>query len=185
MFSKNGERMVNNNLLIIGAGVYGIVASEVAADMGCFEKIDFVDDEKTTTMNGKDVLGTTEQLAEFADHYSNDVVAIGEPGKRLSLLKRIEREIPCRIVVLVSPKAYISPSAKIGKGSIIEPMAVLCAGCVISEGCIISAGAVINHYSTCLDGVHVDCNAVVEGAATVPAETKVCSGEVFKKTDGN
>ena len=32
------------NLLIIGAGQYGMVAKEIAESMKCFEKIDFVDD---------------------------------------------------------------------------------------------------------------------------------------------
>ena len=35
---------MNRNLLIVGAGIYGVVAYEIAADMGRFEKIDFVDD---------------------------------------------------------------------------------------------------------------------------------------------
>ena len=35
---------MNRNLLIVGAGIYGIVVYEIAADMRCFEKIDFVDD---------------------------------------------------------------------------------------------------------------------------------------------
>ena len=35
---------MNRNLLIVGAGIYGVVASEIVADMGCFDKIDFDDD---------------------------------------------------------------------------------------------------------------------------------------------
>lgn len=41
---------MNKNLLIVGASTYGVVASEIAADMGCFEKIDFVDDERKTPL---------------------------------------------------------------------------------------------------------------------------------------
>lgn len=53
---------MNKNLLIIGASTYGVVASEIAADMGCFEKIDFVDDERKTTPNGIDTVGTTRDI---------------------------------------------------------------------------------------------------------------------------
>lgn len=74
----------------------------------------------------------------------------------------------------------MSPSARIGKGSIIEPMAVIHTGCVISTGCIVSAGAVVNHESVLCEGVHVECNATVVGNATVPKETKICSGEFYK-----
>lgn len=172
---------MNKKLLIIGAGMYGTVAAEIAAEMGCFETIDFVDDEKKFAMNGRKVVGTIAQLKELAAQYSYAVVAMGNPERKMALLKKIEEELPYSIAVLVSPRAYVSPSAQIQKGSIIEPMAVVHTGCVISEGCIISAGAVVNHFSTCFEGVHVDCNATVEGGALVPAGTKVCIGEVFKK----
>lgn len=174
---------MNKNLLIIGAGTYGVVASEIAADMGCFDKIDFVDDERKTTPNGVEVVGTIRNIDELAIQYSNIVVAIGTPEVRLSLLNRIKEETPYRIVSLVSPKAYVSPSAQIMSGCIIEPMAVVHTGCVIYSGCIISAGAIVNHASMCCDGVHVDCNATVEGYCLVPAGTKVCSGEVYKRKE--
>ena len=102
---------MNKNLLIIGASTYGVVASKIAADMGCFEKIDFVDDERKITPNGIDVIGTTQDIDELAIQYSNIIVAIGNPEVRLSLLSRIKEETPYRIVSLVSPKAYVSPSA--------------------------------------------------------------------------
>ena len=174
---------MNKNLLIIGAGTYGVVASEIAADMGCFEKIDFVDDERKTTPNGIDVVGTTRDIDELVIQYSNIIVAIGNPEVRLSLLNRIKEETPYRIVSLVSPKAYVSPSAQIMSGCIIEPMAVVHTGCVICPGCIISAGAIVNHATMCCDGVHVDCNATVEGCCLVPAGTKICSGDVYKRKD--
>lgn len=174
---------MNKNLIIIGASTYGVVASEIAADMGCFEKIDFVDDERKTTPNGIDVVGTTQDIDELALQYSNIIVAIGNPEVRLSLLNRIKEETPYRIVSLVSPKAYVSPSAQIMSGCIIEPMAVVHTGCVICPGCIISAGAIVNHATMCCDGVHVDCNATVDGYCLVPAGTKICSGEVYKRKD--
>ena len=37
---------MNKNLLILGAGQYGMVAREIAESMGSFEKIDFLDDHK-------------------------------------------------------------------------------------------------------------------------------------------
>lgn len=174
---------MNKNLLIIGAGTYSVVASEIAADMGCFEKIDFVDDKRKTTPNGIETVGTTQDIDELAIEYSNIIVAIGNPEVRLSLLNRIKEETPYRIVSLVSPKAYVTSSAQIMSGCIIEPMAVVHTGCVICPGCIISAGAVVNHATMCCDGVHVDCNATVEGYCLVPAGTKICCGEVYKRKD--
>ena len=39
-----GDVKMNKNLLIIGAGCCGLAAKETAEDMGCFEKIGFIDD---------------------------------------------------------------------------------------------------------------------------------------------
>lgn len=35
---------MGNNLLIVGAGIYALVAKEIAESMGGFDKIDFIDD---------------------------------------------------------------------------------------------------------------------------------------------
>lgn len=172
---------MNNNLLIIGAGIYSVVAYEIAKDMGCFGKIDFVDDYSSMTPNGIAVIGKIADIQKLAADYINVVVAIGNPNIRLSLIEKIKTETDCRIVSLVSPRAYISESAKISDGCIVEPMTVVHSCCELGEGCLISAGAVVNHAAVCGDGVHVDCNATVEGYAIVPAGTKVCYGDVFRK----
>lgn len=173
--------MLNRDLLIIGAGIYGAVAAEIATDMDCFDNIDFIDDTRDVATNGKKVVGTTGMLRELGDQYGNIVVAIGDPAKRMSILRMIESDFSFRIVSLISPKAYISKSAEIGIGCVIEPMAVVHTNCLISAGCIISAGAVVNHFGICREGVHVDCNATVEGCCVVPRGTKVCSGDVYKR----
>ncbi len=181
-FQKAGVDIIfmNKNLLIVGAGAYGMVANEIASEMRCFDIIDFVDDAKKIAANGKSIVGTTKQLKELSEKYGNVVVAIGNAEKRLSLLKFIEEETTFNIVSLISSLAYISPSAQIGKGCVIEPMAVVQTGCEISDGCIISAGAVVNHFTKCCRCVHIDCNATVKGSAVVPSGTKVCSGDVFE-----
>ena len=174
--------MENRNLLIVGAGSYSVVVSEIASEMNYYEKIDFLDDSKEVADNGQNVIGSIEELHTFENEYSDVVVAIGNPTIRLNLLDRIEKNLQYEIATIVSNRAYISSSAKIEKGSVIEPMTVIHSGSLISRGCIISAGAVVNHFSMCCEGVHVDCNATVESECVVPAGTKVCSNEVFKRT---
>ena len=167
-------------LLIVGAGAYAQIAAEIAADMGVFRQIAFVDDNTETLWDGLSVAGTTSDIERLAEQYDAIVVAIGDPQVRLSLLKRIKEKFPKNIVSLISPRAYISPAAKIMPGCIIEPMAVVHSQCVLEEGCIISAGAVVNHTSTCCSGVHLDCNATVYPYTKVPAGMKISSGEVYK-----
>ena len=96
---------MNKNLLIVGAGAYGVVASDIAHEMGCFDKIDFVDDENESTPTGEKVIGKIKDLAEINSEYSNIVVAIDSPDIRLNLLTKIQEETSYRIVTLFSPKA--------------------------------------------------------------------------------
>lgn len=170
----------NKNLLIIGAGVYGVVAKEIAESMNCFEKICFLDDYAVKTPNGIDVIGKSSNLEDFAIDFANIIVAISDAEKRLQMISKIE-ETPCRLISLVSPRAYIAPTAQIGAGCIIEPLAVVHTGCVLTKGCIVSAGAVINHVSMLCDGVHVDCNATIEGHTLIPAGVKIPAGIVYKR----
>ena len=53
---------MNKNLLILGAGIYGLVAKEIAESMGCFGKIAFVDDNAKTTSKTLFPIITTLQL---------------------------------------------------------------------------------------------------------------------------
>lgn len=169
------------NLLIIGAGIYGLVAKEIAESMGCFLRIDFVDDSAKEAPDGTLVIGTTQDLAELSKRYANVVVAVGNPEVRQKLIRFIEEETLLRLVTLVSPKAYVSPSAQIGKGCIVEPMAVVHTGCLLGKGCLICAGAVVNHGAMCGDWVQVDCNATVAGNTVVPSGMKIASGTVYEK----
>ncbi len=169
---------MSNNLLIIGAGTYGVVAKELAESMGCFEKIAFADDQRTEAPDGSKVIGTLSEIEKLINEYNNIIVAIGNPEVRLALLEKLEN-MPCKIATLISPSAYISPSAEIAYGTVVEPMVVVHTRSRIEKGCFISAGAVINHESVCKEGVHVDCNATVVGYTTVPAKTKLESGTVY------
>lgn len=173
--------MMKENLLIIGAGSYALVAAEVAQSMGCFGKIAFIDDRITTLQNGACVVGTTQDIDRLAGEYSHIIIGIGNPDVRLSLLAQMENKENYQIATLISPHAYVSPEAKVEAGCIIEPMAVIHREAALGKGCIISAGAVVNHESACGEGVHIDCNATVASYARVPAKTKVCYGEVYKR----
>lgn len=170
---------MKENLLIIGAGAYGLVAQEIAVDMNIFNKIDFIDDLRDSTPEGTKALGTTEMLDGLSNYYTCAAVAIGNANARLSIIEKL-KNTSFKIVSLISPKAYISPAAKIMQGCIVEPMAVVHARAFLDEGCIVSAGAVINHESVCGRCSHIDCNATVASSAMVPEMTKVCYATVFE-----
>ena len=49
-----------NNLLILGAGQFGLMVKEIAESMSCFDKIDFLDD------NNEIAIGKLCDYEEFA-----------------------------------------------------------------------------------------------------------------------
>lgn len=165
-------KYMKQNLLILGAGQYGLLAKEIAQTMGCFEKIDFLDDHSAAAV------GKLRDHPAFADRYGCAFVAIGNSGLRMELIRSLE-ERGYALPVLRHPSAVVMPSAVIGQGSIIEACAVINANTEVAAGCIVSAGAVINHNSAVGPGCHIDCNAVVPSNCTVPSGTKVCCGQVF------
>lgn len=174
---------MNKNLLIVGAGAYGLIAKEIAESMHCFEKIAFADDVYETTPNGTAVIGKISDIENLVCDYYNIVIAVPDATLRLSLIQKLEEEVPCRIVTLVSPDAYVAPSAQIGKGCIVSPMVTIGMGSVLANGCIIGYGVTIGHCSMCCDGTHIECGATVAENTIVPAGTKVESGNVYKRNE--
>ena len=155
------------NLLIIGAGQYGMVAKEIAIELG-YKDVAFLDDNSSLAI-GK---------ISDVDKFDGDVIiAIGNSYVRETQINHLLSFN--RLVTLISPHAYVSPSAKINSGCIIEPMAVVHTGAKIGNGCIISAGAVVNHGCVLEDFCHIDCNATVMKSAVVPKGTKIESNTSF------
>ncbi|WP_303322494.1 hypothetical protein [Cloacibacillus evryensis] len=162
---------MNKNLLILGAGQYGLVAREIALSTRCFEKIDFLDDKSGLA------IGRLEDCEKYAADYSCAIAAIGNSELRMSWLEKLS-ETFLQIAILASPQAYVSPSARLKKGCIVEPMAAIGTEAELSVGVIISAGAVIGHNALIGDGCHIDCGAVVRPNSILPAGTKVECGEI-------
>lgn len=139
----------------------------------------FLDDYTVKTPNGIVVIGKS-SIEDFVVDFANVIVAIGTAGKRLQMISKIE-EMPCRLVSLVSPRAYIAQTAQIGAGCIIEPIAVVHTGCVLTKGCIVSAGAVVSPVSMLCDGVNVGCNATIDEHTLFPAGMKIPAGVVYSR----
>ena len=164
---------MKENLLILGAGQFGLMVKEIAEHTGLFAKIDFLDD------NNPIAIGGLADYEMFLGDYQCAVVAIGNPHIRFSWLEKLEAA-GFRIATLVSPAAYVSPTAVIGRGTIVEPMAVLQANSTVLRGCIVSSGAVIRHDAYLEELCHVDCNAVVMSQSVVLTKTKVNASEVYR-----
>jgi UDP-3-O-[3-hydroxymyristoyl] glucosamine N-acyltransferase len=157
--------MDNRNLIIVGAGQYSKVASEIAESTG-FETIAFLDD------NASNAIGTLSDMRKYVGDYCYAIVAIGNSKLRRQLLEELE-ECGYTIATLIHPRAYVSPSAFIMKGCIIEPMVVIQTGAILETGVFASAGSIVNHDCVIGEVCHLDVGSVLKSNSTIPSGTKI------------
>lgn len=163
---------MNKNLLILGAGGHGKVVKETAMAMGCFESIDFLDDQSV------EAIGKCKDYKQFAQHYTYAFAAIGANALRISWAKELI-EAGFQLPALIHPTAYVSPSAKVEAGSIVCAKAVVHTNASLKKGCIISVGALVDHDSTINEYVHIDTGAIVKAGSKVDRLKKVDAGMVY------
>lgn len=165
--------MPKDKLLLIGAGGFGRVASELARqEYDCA----FVDDgvEDGTELCGVKVVGKTSDLPKLFDEYQKLVVTIGNNALReriYSAAKEIGYEFPN----LIHPTAYISPYAKLGCGCVILNNAVVQNGAVVGNGVLLNPGVELHHKSVVGNYALIYPNSVVRTYAKVGARVRIGS----------
>lgn len=161
-------------LLILGAGGYGRTVADVAQQLGCYDKIAFLDDGRF----GAGLLGICEEYVMFCDENTEVYPAFGNNAIRMAWLERLtQEEIP--VPTLVHPSAYVSPCASLGPGTVVLPRAVVNTGVTVGGGCIINIGALIDHDCVIEDGVHLCPGVIVKAENRIEAGAKVESGAVI------
>ena len=163
---------MNKNLLIIGAGGHGRVVKETAEAMGCFEKINFLDD------NSEIAIGKCKDFKQYINEYSYAFVAFGNNELRMKWIENLF-EAGFNLPALIHPTAYISPSARIVEGTIICAKAVINTNVVIEKGCIISIGVLVDHDSVVGECSHINTGAIVKAGCKVDKLKKVDAGVVY------
>ena len=162
-------------LLILGAGGYGKTVADLAAQLGCYSRIAFLDDGQT----GENILGTCGEFADFADGHTRMYPAFGNNETRMHWLNTL-LSAGITVPALVHPRAYVSPTATVGTGSVVLPMAVVNTSVTVKNGCIINIGVLLDHDSVIEDGVHLAPGAVVKAENRIPAFSKIDSGTVIE-----
>lgn len=165
-------------LLILGAGGYGKTVADVASQLGCYEKIAFLDDSRT----GENILGICEDYIRFIDADTDVYPAFGYHSYRMKWLNIfLEKGIP--VPTLIHPRAYVSPTAKIGAGSVVLPMAVVNTGVTVEEGCIINIGAIVDHDCVIEAGAHLAPGAIVKAENRIKAGSKIESDIIIQNRE--
>ena len=153
-------------LLILGAGGYGKTIADLAAQLNCYDKIAFLDDNAV----GSAIAGKCREYLRFADGNTEMYPAFGNNGIRMQWLNRLlEADIP--VPTLVHPRAYVSPTAKLETGCMVLPMAV------------VNIGALIDHDSVIGEGCHLAPGAIVKAENRIPAGVKIDSGNVIENRE--
>lgn len=168
--------ILNNNLLILGAGGHGRVVKETALAMGAFRKVEFLDDHLNFA------IGKCRDFSKYSKEYSNAFVALGDNELRMKWINEL-LEVGFQLPILIHPEAYVSPTAKIEKGSIVCAKAVVNSNATIEKGCIISIGALVDHDSYIKEGSHINSGSIVKAGCRVERQTKLDAGEVFSNVN--
>ena len=163
-------------LLILGAGGYGRTIADIARQLGCYQKIAFLDDGKAGTPG---VLGTCEDFLQFADETTEMYPAFGNNTVRMGWLERFE-DHGIRVPVMVHPSAYVSPLATLYAGVAVLPKAVVNTGTVVKNGCIVNIGVLIDHDCVLEEGCHLAPGVVIKAENRIPAGMKIEAGTVIE-----
>lgn len=181
-------------LLLAGAGGIGRVVLEHASS---FYDCAFLDDGDALVVDSVPVIGRTSDMEKLYPEYKYLLVTIGNNTLREKLYEEAEK-IGYKFPNIIVPSAYISTHAAIGTGCIILNNAVIQNNAKIGNGCILNPGVEAHHDSTignyCLiytnsvvrslthvgDRVWIGSTATVSTGATVPNDTVVEDGGVFK-----
>lgn len=181
-------------LLLVGAGGFGRVTLEHASkEYNCT----FLDDGDAEFVDDVPVFGGTDEMGIFFPEYKFLLVTIGNNSLRERLYKQAEA-IGYNFPTIIHPSAYISPRAHIGKGTIILNNVVIQNNAKCGDGCILNPGVELHHDSTvgnyCLiytnsvirslthvgDRVWIGSTATVSTSETVPTDTVIEDGGVYK-----
>ena len=162
-------------LLILGAGGYGKTIADLASQLGCYEKIAFLDDGR----EGENILGKCKDYSAVSRNFDEVYPAFGNNEFRMRWMNTLLTE-GISVPTLVHPRAYVSPTAKLGTGTMVLPMAVVNTGVTVGNGCIINIGTLIDHDTVVEDGVHLAPGAIVKAENRITARIKIDSGEVVE-----
>lgn len=153
------------NLVIIGAGGHGKVCLEIALKMNMWNKIVFMDDNKTGFVNGiqiKEKINLDNISAENEEVF----IAIGD-NKLRSKIANLVKQKKLKLVKLIDNNVLISRNVKIDVGTVIMPGSIINSSVRIGEGVIINTGSIIEHDCTISNYVHIAPRATILGNVSI------------------
>lgn len=161
--------MSKKKILIIGAGQFGIIVSNILKNSKEFEIIGFIDNNSkklNKKINKIKVVGTDKKLNFYKKKKINLAIAIFDTKKRNQIIKRYQNG------GFLFPKIFhnscnIEKNVKIGKGTIITNSSIVLNNTTIGKFCLIGSGIKILHHVSIAD------NCVIGGGTTVGSNVQI------------
>lgn len=160
------------NLVILGAGEFGIQIAHYALLDGKYKVVGFLDDtkEKGAKCVGFYILGKIEELETLYSQHVFDCAFIGIGYAhfefRAFLYEKVKNSsIP--LVTIIAPHVYIDPTAVIGMGVILYPGTVIDKDAIVEDNAVINLNVVIAHNSIVGKHSFIAGGAILAGYAKV------------------
>ncbi len=162
--------LLNDNLVIIGAGGHGRVCAEIASLMG-YQKIVFLDD--CLKGNGA-VVGKTQDIPLYLRGYDY-FVGLGSNTLRKTFYERI-KVLGGTVATLIHPNSIISKTAVIGEGSVVMAGAVVNPGAELGRGVIVNTCSSADHDCRLKDFCHIGVGAHLAGTVEIGETSFIGAG---------
>lgn len=163
-------------LAVVGAGGHGKVVADLAAALGRYREIVFLDDRAQGSIDGFPVIGTTLLLENSLSPKQYDVaVAVGNNRIRRQIAEKAAA-LGFSLPVLIHPGAYVSPSATVGQGCVVMAKAVVQADSVLKDGVIVNTAATVDHDCLLDAFVHISPGAHLSGNTHIGEESWIGTG---------
>lgn len=177
--------MTKTPILLVGAGGHARACIDVIEQEGRFAVAGLVGlpHEVGTRMLGYPVLGTDADLPTLLGDYIHALITVGQiktPEPRIRLFDLLEQN-GCALLVIVSPRAYVSPHATLGAGTIVMHGAVVNAGAVVGRNCIINSQSLVEHDVVIADHCHISTSAAINSGVHIGAGTFIGSNSSVRQ----
>lgn len=175
--------MPNRDLVVVGAGSYGLVISDLARRCG-FSVVGYFDDDSSkwgSLMQEVSVSGPIDESLESLSPGIPVAVAIGDNTIRLRYIKAAI-ESGHQTPNLISPLSMISDSATIGNGVYLHDASHVWVEAEIGDGSILSPFASVSHHSHLGEGCFVSIKASVGAYVHVERRAFFGMGSVVSPT---
>jgi len=159
--------MKKKPIILVGAGGHCISCIDIIEVGGKYNIIGILDLSENVGKKilGYDVIGTDEQIKDFAKECPEFLITVGQI-KSSNIRKNIYKEIKIaggKLPVIISPHAYLSKHAAIDEGTIIMHHSLVNAGAKVGKCAIVNSKALIEHETTVGNFCHISTEAVLNG----------------------